>query len=208
MIDVKEIEKYLPYYLTGQERQSLLKEIKDFPENIDQRFFSSSLKDEKNIFQGDGFRDFLFVNLPDPKVGKLPAMVISNTCDIDQNNRRLNPKRMVYAPIYQLEKFKQMLIKNHVKTGAESLESIESYIQSIKKQYVTDIFYLPCNESLEHDSIVMLDRLNNLPTDYLKEDEIIEKRLFTLSDLGFYMFLVKLSIHFSRVKEEVRRSPQ
>lgn len=206
MIDVEEIEKFLPYYLTGQERESLLKEIKGFPENVDQRFFTSYLKNEKNIFQGDGYSDFLFINLPNPKIAKMPAMVISNTCDIDQNNKRLAPKRIVYAPIYQLEKYKQLLMKDHAQSGAENPESIESYIQAIKKQYVTDIFYLPRNENLQKDSIIMFDRLNNLPADYLTPDEILEKRLFTLSDFGFYMFLVKLSIHFSRVKEEVRRS--
>jgi hypothetical protein len=206
MIDVSEIEKYLPYYLTDKERQSLLQEIKDFPDNIDQRFFTTYLKDEKSIFQGDGYSDFLFVNLPDPKVGKLPAIVISNTCDIDQENKRLSPKRIVYAPIFQLKKYRQKLIKDHVETGVETLESIDSHIQAIKKQYVTDIFYLPPNEAIPHDSIVILDRLNNLPANSLTPDEIVENRLFTLSDFGFYMFLVKLSIHFSRVKEEVQRS--
>lgn len=206
MIDLEEIEKYLPYYLTDRERQSLLKEIREFPDNIDQRFFTTYLKDEKNIFQGDGYSDFLFVNLPDPEVGKLPAMVISNTCDIDQNNKRLNPKRIVYAPIFQLKKYHKKLINDHVETGVETLESINSHIQAIKKQYVTDIFYLPPNEAITHDSIVMLDRLNNLPVDSLTSDKIVENRLFTLSNFGFYMFLVKLSIHFSRVKEEVQRS--
>lgn len=65
------------------------------------------------------------INLPNPKIAKMPAMVISNTCDIDQNNKRLAPKRIVYAPIYQLEKYKQLLMKDHAQSGAENPESIQ-----------------------------------------------------------------------------------
>ena len=92
MIDIEEIKKYLPYYLNDKERQSLLQELKNYPENLDGRIFTTYLKDEQNIFQGDGFQEFLFVNLPDSNVGKLPAMVLSNTCDISLTNERLIKK--------------------------------------------------------------------------------------------------------------------
>lgn len=35
--------------------------------------------------------------------------------------------------------------------------------------------------------------------------QIKQKKIFTLSNYGFYMFLVKLSIHFTRVREGVDR---
>lgn len=115
MIDVEEIEKYLPYYLTDQKKGSLLKEIREFPNNIDQRFFTIRLKDEKNIFQGDGYSDFVFVNLQNPELGRIPAMVISNTCDIDQANKRLYPKRIVYAPIFQRSICAKLIVNSGIK---------------------------------------------------------------------------------------------
>ena len=117
MIDVEEIKKYLPYYLTEEDRQSLLKELEKFPDNIDDRLFTTYLKNEINIFQGDGYQDFLFVNLPGKKIDKMPAMIISNTCDIDTNNKRLFPKRIVYAPIFQLKKYQAALITRHAENG-------------------------------------------------------------------------------------------
>ena len=206
MIDIEEIKKYLPYYLNDKERQSLLQELKNYPENLDGRIFTTYLKDEQNIFQGDGFQEFLFVNLPDSNVGKLPAMVLSNTCDISLTNERLYPKRIVYAPIFNLDKYREALIIEH-ENKEETEQSINSHIQAIKKQQITDIFYLPRCEVLKDDSIVMFDRLNNLPADYLSSEDIKRTRLFTLSDYGFYLFLIKLSIHFSRIKEEINRTP-
>ena len=53
---------------------------------------------------------------------------------------------------------------------------------------------------------LFLDRINNCPIEAVSKEDIDKKRLFTLSNYGFYMFLVKLSIHFTRVREEVDRT--
>lgn len=206
MIDIEEIEKYLPYYLTAQDKRSLLEEINRFPDNINQRLFTNYLKGEKNIFQGDGFKGLLFVNFPDEKIGKKPAMVISNTCDVDINNKRLIPKRVVYAPIFKLESYEKMLTSTQVGENGQPLESIRSHIDAIRKQHLSDIFYLPKCDSLPNESIVFLDRLNNSSIESFCLDNLNEERLFTLSDYGFYLLVIKLSIHFSRVKENVKRS--
>ncbi|MGM0655692.1 MAG: hypothetical protein ACQETR_10305 [Thermodesulfobacteriota bacterium] len=203
MISENEIKKYLPHYLSIDSRKALLRELEDYPENIDGRIFTTYLKTEKTIFQGDGFNDFLFVNLPNPKIGKRPAMVISNTCDISKENERKIPNRVVYAPIWNLSKFEQVLLNSNNRK-----QSVRDYIEAIKRQEITDVFYLPQCNVLENDSLVKFDHLNNLPIDYMSNEEIEQKRLFTLSDFGFYIFLIKLSIHFTRVREAVKRSPE
>ena len=40
---------------------------------------------------------------------------------------------------------------------------------------------------------------------YISREELNSKRLFSLSDYGFYMLLFKLSVHFSRIQEKVNR---
>jgi hypothetical protein len=205
MIPFDEIKKYLPQYLSDSSQENLFEELKNFPDNIDQRFYSEFLTRGKMVYQGDGLIGMLVVNLPDNKTETVPAMVLSNTCDIDPANKRIFPTRMVYAPIFDIEKYKQALIRDHVDTGRYPLDSIEAHIDAVKKQFISHIFYLPKGCGLIKESIVFLDRLNNGPLKSIGEEDIADIKLFTLSDYGFYVFLIKLSIHFTRIREGIER---
>jgi len=200
-----EIKKYLPQYLsiTGQEK--LFKELEKFPENID-KIYTTSLTHEENFFQGDGITYLLCVHLPDTQIRKAPVMILSNTCDTDLSNNRLMVPRIVYAPIFNLNKYKEVLIREHVETKKKQLQSIEGHIRDIRRQYISHIFYLPKSGKLESDSIVFFDRINNCPADTYVGEEIVNQKIFTLSDYGFYIFLFKLSVHFTRIREEVVRT--
>ena len=205
MIPFEEIKKYLPQYLSDSSQENLFEELKNFPDNIDQRFYSELLTRDKMVYQGDGLVGMLVVNLPDNKTETVPAMVLSNTCDIDPANKRIFPTRMVYAPIFDIEKYKQALIGDHVDTGRCPLDSIEVHIDAVKKQFISHIFYLPKGCELKRESIVFLDRLNNGPLKSICEENIADIKLFTLSDYGFYFFIIKLSIHFTRIREGIER---
>lgn len=206
MIPLEEIEKYLPKYLSSSAQEDLFEELKSFPNNMDHRLYTIALMDQPQVYQGDGFRDMLFVNLPGRQFGNAPGMIISNTCDMDPANRRFMPMRMVYAPIFGLQKYRNALNENLVTTGIRSPESIDSHITEIQNQRISHIFYLPRGGGLENESIVLFDRLNNVPSDQFELESIPNKRLFTLSDYGYYLFLFKLSVHFTRVREGISRS--
>jgi hypothetical protein len=207
MISFEEIKKYLPQYLSVSSQEELFKELKQFPENLDQRIYTTRLEAQEDIiFQGDGIQNLLYINLPETDVGKVPGMILSNTCSIAPANNRLLPTRMVYAPIFNLEKYEQSLIKAFVVTEKKSIQSINDHIADIKKQYVSHIFYLPKGGKLENDSIVFFDRLNNCASASIKREALPDRRIFTLSDYGFYLFLFKLSVHFTRIREGVSRS--
>jgi hypothetical protein len=206
MIPFEEVKKYLPQYLSSTAQQELFKDLSQFPYNIDQRIYTSQLSDHENIFQGDGIQNLLYINLPSTDIGQVPGMILSNTCDIDPTNKRFMPLRMVYAPIFNLTKYEQTLIKTHVETGKKTIQSINSHISDIRKQYISHIFYLPKGGKLENDSIVFFDRLNNYPSDSIKGQKLPDQRIFTLSDYGFYLFLFKLSVHFTRIRDGVSRS--
>jgi hypothetical protein len=205
MISLGEIKKYLPQYLSAVSQEELFEELKDFPENIDQRFYSTQLIDHDLIYQGDGIDGLMVSNFPNNEIGYLPAIVLSNTCDINPKNTRYFPARITYAPIFQLEKYKQILIREFVETDRYKIESIYEHIQAIRKQLVTQILFLPKGSKIDNDSIVFLDRLNNYPAEELSIEEIKQKRLFVLSNFGFYLFLIKISIHFTRIREGVDR---
>lgn len=205
MTAIEEVEKYLPQYLSAASTASLMGELKQFPDNIDKRFYTSKLKNDPSIYQGDGLHNLLCVNLPSLDAKPLLGMIFSNTCDVAGDNRRLFDARLVYAPIFVLDKYREALIQRYVESNLKSLESITAHIQDIKKQNISQIFYLPKGGGLENDSIVFLDRISNLPSSYFDEKQVQYNRAFSLSDYGFYIFLFKLSVHFTRVRENVQR---
>jgi hypothetical protein len=147
------------------------------------------------------------MELPNPKIKEVTGVVLSNTCDIDQSNRRLYPSRLIHAPIINLTKYQDMLIDKFVHTKIKTDVEIRQHIASIKKQYISHIFYLPRGSNLTADSFIFFDRISSLPSSFIPISNIIEKRIFSLSDFGFYLFLFKLSVHFTRVRENVSRNP-
>ena len=196
-----EIRIYLPKFLSAESERELFKGLKDFPENIDDRLYTTYLTDTKIIYQGDGLNNLLVVNLPMSEIKPAPSIILSNTCDIDLQNERNFPSQIVYAPIFSLEKYKQTLLKKSKKSN----EQIIDHINAIKKQEITQVFYLPKLEGKLEESIVFLDRVNNMPNNLIERDKITSNRIFTLSDYGAYLFLLKLSIHFTRVQDKVER---
>lgn len=200
MMQSDDLSKYLPKYLSVENYQSLLDELKSFPENIDKRLYTTSL--EKNIlYQGDGYNSLPVVDMAHLELGckNKYGIIVSNTCDIDITNKRPYPSRIVYSPIFSLEKFLNLLKDNNIRE-----DKIENCLSDIRHQRVTSIFYLPAVYEVP-ESLVFLDRLYNIENNYIDRSSLTQHRLFSLSDYGFYLFLFKLSVHFSRIRERVNR---
>ena len=129
-------------------------------------------------------------------------MVLSNTCDLDFGNKRhYYQSRLVYAPIFKLSKYKRLLEE---KDGLLAV-NIEQHINSIKEQRISSIFYLPEFDGVIEESIVFLDRVVNSSIEQISLEDLDEERIFTLSDFGFYVLVFKISVHFSRIRENVER---
>ncbi|HOY14464.1 MAG TPA: hypothetical protein PLY70_15055 [Saprospiraceae bacterium] len=190
---------YLPKYLSAESQKRIFEEIRGFPENLNSRFYTTVLKNETNVFQGDGIIDLMVTDLPNSKIENAKCIIISNTCDIDPANTRYFESRLTYAPIFSLEMYKANLEKNNI-----DKQKIKAHINAIRSQEITQIFYLPANTEIP-EAIVFLDRLNNCKIDVITKNNIYSKRLFTLSNYGFYMFLLKLSMSFTRIGESVDR---
>ncbi|SDG71354.1 hypothetical protein SAMN04487996_12247 [Dyadobacter soli] len=198
----EEIKKYLPQYLSEDSTKELLQKLGGFPNNIDNSLYTNELVEQPVIFQGDGLLDLHVINLPDTTVRPTPALVLTNTCDVDLANDRAYPVQICYSPIMRLESFAEMVAKVKGPDYASTLA------QSIRRQHVTSIVYLPIGGGLTYEGIVFLDRINNYPNKLVPRDNLKEKRLFSLSNYGFYLLLLKISIHFSRIQEAVDRDIQ
>lgn len=196
----EDIKKFLPQFLSQGDSAALFDEIKKFPQNIDYRFYTERLKEEKFILQGDGVRELPNVQTPGNVIKSIPSVVLSNTCDISPENRRLFTSRMLYSPIIRLDKYVSLLEKT-----TDNKDKIEQHVASIRKQTVTQIFYLPRHGLLDYEGIIFLDCVTSWPVKALNAPELVKNKLFTLSDYGFYMFLLKLSVHFTRIRDGISR---
>ena len=200
----EEIRKYLPQYLSKEDLENLFNDLEEFPHNHS-RFFTTRLSAEEVLFQGDGLEGLLTIMLPSDRVEERRGIVLSNTCDIDPSNVRKNrPVRLVHAPICNLEKYEKMLRSY----PDSNVQSIEDHLASIRNQHVTNAFYIP-NDSkskLGYEGVVFFDDAVSLPNNYIHLEDAPKKRLFSLSDYGFYVFAFKLSIHFTRLQEGISRS--
>ncbi len=203
MFSFEDLKIYLPKYLSPESEKGLFDELRQFPENIDDRLYLSPQYVKPDIvYQGDGIHGLLVVNLPETDIKKAPGMIFSNTCDIDERNKRLFPSTLVYSPLFNLEKYKNGLIESKIKDP----RSIEDHISLIKKQKIAQIFYLPKGGVLANESIVFFNRVNSCDNTFLEREKIKDMRLFTLSNYGLYLFIFKLSVHFTRITEGIDRS--
>jgi hypothetical protein len=194
-----DIKTYLPKYLSEEATVGLFRELASFPANIDSRIYTLKLKDEQTIFQGDGLSDLWICDLPSEKRKRSRVMVLSNTCDTaPQNNRLLGP-RLLYCPIIRLAEYEALLRR-------ASATSADEHLRALRRQEISSMMYLPENEKLGGEAVALLDRVNNCDAQDLDLGELTRTRLFTLGDYGFYLFLLKISIHFTRIREGVARS--
>ena len=128
-----------------------------------------------------------------------PALILSNTCDMDLSNNRMFPSSIMYAPIIKLSKYQSVLSQH-----CYDVNKIKNHISNLKQQKITQIMYLPAKGNME-ESLVFLDRIFNINNKYIDRENLKNIRLFSFSDYGFYLLIFKLSVHFSRIQEKVNR---
>lgn len=193
-ITVEDIKESIPYYLTQEAKDGLIKELKDFPEKMN--YYTTKYQDE--LLQGDGWDNLEIINLETAERKSIKGIILSNSCDISSENPRDVPARIVFAPIIPLPLYENLLVQKKI-----AQEKVLSKISAIKQQKITSFFYLPQGGRLESDYIAVLDDLHSLPACNFQKST--RKKAFTLSQAGFYLFLLKLSIHFCRFHENVFR---
>jgi hypothetical protein len=194
-----DIRIYLPKYLSEEATVGLFKELESFPDNIDSRMYTIKLKDEQTIFQGDGLSDLWVSDLPSERRGKSRVIVLSNTCDTAPENKRILGSRLLYCPIIRLTEYAE-----RVRTAIAS--KAEEHLNALRRQEITTMMYLPENEKLGGEGVALLDRVNNCDAQSLDLGTLTQTRLFTLGTYGHYLFLLKISIHLTRICEGVARS--
>lgn len=187
---------FLPKYLTPDQTKELYSELARFP-NISSFYFHRD--DLRNhLLQGDGWRGFVAINFETGERKTVSGIILSNSCDVSSDNVRHTPVKILFAPLVNLGKYVALL-----RESGKSDTQIQDILQSIKAQKVSHIFYLPSYTGVIEESIILLDDIHNHPlADFLQRERSC---LLRLNQIFFYIFLIKLSIHFSRFQEGVQR---
>jgi len=201
-LDVENLKRQLPHYLTAQDQQELVRELNAIASGGTPSYFLSTYNDtfREKMLQGDGWRGFQFFLFETGERRSIRGLVLSNSCDVSPENSRDLPARVIFAPLIRLSSYRALLENSRL-----GKEKVEAKITSIRQQKTTNIFFLPAGGPLEEDHMVRFDEAQSMPVSAHTKSADREK-LFTLSNTGFYMLIFKLSIHFCRLQEKIRRN--
>jgi len=199
--DVSTLQQQIPYYLTENQKYNLIENLKSLGAGSHPNIYLSEYNDSlgDDLHQGDGMRGFEVFLWENSETKSARGIVLSNSCDLSASNVRDVPSRIVFAPLVKLENYKQILQR-----GGVDADKMDYKIESIKQQKTTNIFYLPSGGPMADEYIVRLDDVHSIPM-ARHLDNPKRERLFRLNMNGFYLFVLKLSLHFCRLQENVSR---
>lgn len=202
MIDMDdEIKKYLPQYLSDAELNHLKDELAKFPtDGTKDTVYTIALNGAKYLLQGDGISKVPYLNFPNADKRLANVILLSNTCDMSTENKRMNPCRIMYAPILNFDKYAEKLRETFPE------QRVRNHLKDVKAQQISQMLYLPKGGKMDYDGIVFFDRSISLPLTESSVKTMCDNKLFTLSNFGLYLFLFKMSVHFTRIQERIDRT--
>jgi hypothetical protein len=191
-----QVKLYLPKYLTPLAVKQLFEELREFPDNSNFYWHGTP---PSELLQGDGWKGLVAIDFRTLEKKAVSGVILSNSCDIDISNPRGRAMNVLFVPLIRLSSYERLLA-----SGGRTPEQIGDTLSSIRKQTVTYIFHLPDIPAIMDESIVLLDDIHAHPlADFLTCER---SRIFSLTQSAFYVFLLKLSIHFSRFQEGFART--
>jgi hypothetical protein len=186
---------FLPKYLSPTRQKDLWSELRSFPNN---RSIYSIRETDHDILQGDGWRGFVAIDFQSGERKPVSGVVLSNSCDISPDNEVPLAANVTFVPLIRLDRYDGLL-----KAAGQTEQQRESVMQAMRRQEITSLMHLPAIQGVMAESVALFTDVRSHPIDDFR---LVERsRLFRLSDFGFYLFLLKLSIHFTRMLEGVER---
>lgn len=199
--DTDNLSLLLPHYLSSGSQDLLFKDI-DAIQNGEQKEFVLEVEHDAfldKMLQGDGWSAIPMFEDHSGEAISARGLVLSNSCDIDPDNKRAMSPRFVYAPMMKLEALRTTLAANGLSDA-----SIDGRVAAIKRQHTSTMFFVPAAHHIADDWVVLLDHVHSFDIGaFRKLDE--PTKMFTLSNTGLYMFLLKLAYHFCRMEERIDR---
>lgn len=214
-VDINGDTFFIPSYLDEESKEVLKQSLKYFPNPTESNKFYEVSKDISLWYQGDGVNDVPFFSIDNegnPNIKYSKGLILSNTCGIDPANTRSNDTMVNFAKIINLNLFIEFM-----KTKGFDEDRIESIVKDLKANRINNFVFIPGftrNNYVFPDSIVQLDKISSLPLgkfldkykfEYKTEENDNGDRLFSFSNYGFYLMVIKISIFFCRFSEKIDR---
>ena len=171
--------------------------FRQIPTNLSTWIYSYKLQED--IYQGDVvdrldlvYNEINGDSLETRSFEDIPCILLSNTCDMNTKGKT-REKYISVAPLYSYKEFVEL------KPVEYSISSWREFLYAVKENRITDILFLPAKNELD-DSVVLLDRISSFDPKLLefKLNKEKAKKILSLSQIGFYYFLIKLTHHFAR----------
>ena len=201
----EQLRRYLPVFNDKNEVEDFYSGIEEIVKTgklaADNFYEVYGTAKEPVLDQGDCIKDMPIFNLPHPQYKAGDGFILSNVCDVSEGNVRTDGVRILYAPVLNFEKYIESLKERGLYNRDKE--------QAIRQQKVTNVVFLPKHGNLGSDSFVPLDQICSIPREMLRTNEILERRIFQLSRVAWYLLLMKITHHFARVNNELfdNRSP-
>ena len=193
------LREWFPDYLSVEANEAFQKAFGRF--DLLRSIFSSS---QIGNVQGAAFTGFVVLRKRGAgqcEEKEVSGIILSNSCDIDENNRRKYPVNVTFAPLLPLEALSTLW-----RSAGANEKQISSKLNMVKRQTVSHLFYLPSGPDSE-EAVADFSMLGVMRMDDFL-NKLTRKHIFTLNQVGYYFFLIKLSIHFLRLTDGVQRGPQ
>jgi hypothetical protein len=192
---LEKIRNSLPPYLSAQSKRELLEQLADYTRNRD---YYGIVPGETEPLQGDAWRGLITLDFATAERDSVVGLVISNSCDITAQNQPNPDQQMLFAPVLDLERYAHFL-----EVAGKTAQQITDTLGDIRGQAIHRLFYLPAMHGVFGESLVALDAIHAQPLSSIDAQRI--QRVFSLNTYGWYVLLIKLSIHFTRMTERLER---
>ena len=187
-------------YVDDQAKEQCKEYFKQIPTDLDlgDWFFSSSIP--QCVYQGDIVDkfDLVYQEVVDDQVNfrvleDIPCILLSNTCNMDLKEKT-REKFVSAAPVFSYKEFSETKLSDKY-----TKDEWQAFLRSVKGNQITDILYIPGKNGLD-DSVIFLDRISSFDPNILqiKLKKGHTQRILSLSQIGWYYFLIKLTYHFAR----------
>lgn len=153
-ITTDSIKEQIPYYLTQEAKENLVKALDRFPRQID--YYINRYQEE--MLQGDGWTSVDIIRFDNGERKLIKAVLLSNSCDIDPENKREFPIKLTFAPIIKLNRYQELLIKARLDE-----QQVIAKVTAIKEQKITSLIYLPQGADLDGDYVALLSDIHTVP---------------------------------------------
>ena len=117
--DVENLQQQIPYYLTAEDKRVLVEELKAITSGGTADYILSTYHDsfKEDMLQGDGWRGFQLFLFDTGQRRSVRGLVLSNSCDVDLENPRELPARVIFAPLVKLTAYEELLDSSGIHGG-------------------------------------------------------------------------------------------